>query len=97
MGLNPQVIIGTNEYNATASQISQQPGFSDTSAAKNNRIYVLTNPSLVEEPSPRVVEGILVLAQMLHPDLFGNVTVNVFNDSAGEFNDTAVQLFSSSP
>jgi len=94
VSLNPQIIIATNEFNMTASQIANQPGLQGTTAAKEGMVFVLTNPGLVEEPGPRLVEGLLVLARFIHPDLFNSTNVNIFNDSTGEFNGTAISQFS---
>lgn len=94
VSLNPQVIVATNEFNMTTQQIADQPGFGATSAAQNGRIYVLSNPAILEEPAPRLIEGLLVLAELLHPDLFSNITLGIFNDSKGEFNESSLSQFS---
>ncbi|MEM0272209.1 MAG: hypothetical protein QW514_06695 [Thermoprotei archaeon] len=60
---------------------------------KNNRVYVLSNPALLQEPSPRVIEGLLVMAKLLHPDLFNNLTTNILNDTDGQFNNTTLDQF----
>jgi iron complex transport system substrate-binding protein len=40
-------------------------------AVKHNRIY-LVNSDIFDRPSPRLVDGLEVLAKRLHPDLFGD-------------------------
>lgn len=97
VNLNPQIIIAPASLNETAQQlISTQPGFDQTSAAKNSRVYILEDYSDIQEPSPRVVVGLLEVAQIIYPNLFSNVTLNIFNDNTGVFNSTALQSFNTS-
>jgi iron complex transport system substrate-binding protein len=94
--LDPEIIIATNEFNMTAEQVANQPGFQTTAAVKAKAVYVLSNPDLIEQPSPRLVEGLLVLAKLIHPNLFNSTTIAIFSDFSGEFNDTSLSQFSSS-
>jgi len=94
VSLNPQIIITTNEFNMTAEQVAKQPGFQITDAAQAKRVFVLSDPDLIQQPSPRLVEGLLFLAKLIHPDLFNNTTITILNDFNGQFNDTSLSQFS---
>ncbi len=76
---NPQVIIitamGVNA--TTAKQIIKDllkiPGISEVEAVKKGRIYVLTGEAddMLTRPGPRVAKVALLLAKILHPEIFG--------------------------
>ncbi len=76
---NPQVIIVTAMgVNATtARQIIEDllkiPGISEVEAAKKGRIYVLTGEAddMLTRPGPRISKAVLLLAKILHPEIFG--------------------------
>lgn len=39
-------------------------------AVINNRIYKISNADYIERPGPRVVEGLVEVAGMIHPEIF---------------------------
>lgn len=45
--------------------------FFDLPAVRNNRVYAVDANSYFARPGPRVVEGAELLAQLIHPELFG--------------------------
>jgi iron complex transport system substrate-binding protein len=90
VSLDPQVVIATAEINMTSAQLAHQPGFQATSAAANGRFYVLAQSGQVQEPGPRLLEGLFVLASMIHPEEFPAPTAGVVNDATGQLNETAV-------
>lgn len=73
---NPQVIIaggGMGEGSDLPFQFAlNDERLGDIDARINNRIYeVITD--LVGRPGPRIVEGLELLAKMIHPELFGEI------------------------
>ncbi len=50
-------------------EIKNLPGWKDTTAAKQNNIFVV-NGDLVNRTGPRIVEGLEQIARLIHPELF---------------------------
>jgi len=74
---NPEVIIVTvmsMDPREVIKEISQTP-LVDTIAWKSGRVYVLTGEAddLISRPGPRVGEALLMVAQIIHPEVFGEV------------------------
>lgn len=69
---NPEVIIilapSKSKFNQTRRSLSSLPLFHQISAVKKGKIYYL-NEDLVSRLSPRVIEALYQLAQILHPEL----------------------------
>jgi iron complex transport system substrate-binding protein len=53
-----------------AEQLLRQPGWSNLPAARNDRVYAVNANAYFARPGPRVVEGVELLAHLLHPDKF---------------------------
>jgi len=53
---------------AQAHQLSAQPGWSDLPAVKAGEVYAVDGSWYFNRPGPRVVDGIEILARLLHPD-----------------------------
>jgi iron complex transport system substrate-binding protein len=51
-----------------AALVTGRPGFADLPAARSGRVWALDGSAWFNRPGPRVVEGIEVLAALLHPD-----------------------------
>ena len=73
---NPQVIIvgvgmGSGE-DLPFEVITTEPRLEDVDARINNRVYAITN-DLVSRSGPRTVEALELLAQMIHPEIFGEI------------------------
>ncbi|MGY0288741.1 MAG: ABC transporter substrate-binding protein [Candidatus Methanodesulfokora washburnensis] len=69
---NPDVIIllyGAM-YKASADDVKKRPGWNMISAVANNAIYQL-DENLFVRPGPRLVDGLEILAKVLHPEAFG--------------------------
>ncbi len=84
---NPDVIIfDTMELPKSAEEINaffaSLPGFSDVSAVKNGRIYLLTGQAanVIERPGPRVGEAIELVAAILHPEIFNKTVPSPLGD-----------------
>jgi len=50
--------------------LTQQPGWYDLSAVRNNRVLLLDGNQYFNRPGPRLVESLEILAEIFHPDLF---------------------------
>lgn len=46
------------------------PGWSDLSAVRSGRVWVVDANSFFSRPAPRLVEGVEILARILHPEAF---------------------------
>lgn len=52
-------------------RITGRPGWADLPAVKAGRVFVVDSSGYFSRPSPRLVDGVDVLAALLHPDRFG--------------------------
>jgi iron complex transport system substrate-binding protein len=50
--------------------VEQLPDWSTITAVKNGAIYPLTDSDLTDRVDPRVIDGLQILAQDIHPELF---------------------------
>lgn len=66
---DPEVYLATLGSMSAPSDITGRPGYASLSAVVNDRVYLLDD-NLVSRPGPRVVEGIRLIAEALHPDAF---------------------------
>ncbi|MEW6069103.1 MAG: helical backbone metal receptor [Candidatus Thermoplasmatota archaeon] len=69
---NPQVIITTkmnDPVGGTPEAIKNRTGWNVIEAVKHDRVY-LVDGNLFERPGPRLVDGLELLAKLLHPGLF---------------------------
>jgi iron complex transport system substrate-binding protein len=70
IGLNPQVIVlGDAAYGVSPKSVRERPGFDAIRAIQLNRVYPF-NDTLVSRPGPRIVDGLVQLARLLHPKVF---------------------------
>ena len=70
IGLNPQVIVlGDAAYGVSPRSVRERPGFAAIRAVQLNHIYPF-NDTLVSRPGPRIVDGLVQLARLLHPKVF---------------------------
>ena len=53
-----------------ARALPDLPGWSDVPAVKNGRVWVVDANSFFSRPAPRLVEGVEILARILHPEAF---------------------------
>jgi iron complex transport system substrate-binding protein len=68
---DPAVYLATLGSMSAPSDITGRPGYESLSAVKNDRVFLLDD-NLVSRPGPRVVEGIRLIAEALHPDAFAD-------------------------
>ncbi len=66
---NPSVIITAPHAGDTLS-IAKMPGYKDTTAAKNNLIYVVSDDNIISRPAYRIILGLEEIAKFLHPEAF---------------------------
>lgn len=66
---NPQVIITTKMNIATPDDIKNRTGWDVIDAVKNDRVYFFDG-NLFERAGPRLLDGLELLAELLHPELF---------------------------
>ena len=72
---DPEVIIvmpcsfSINRTVKEAPALTMRPGWKDVSAVKTGRVFAVQT-SLFHRPGPRLVEGLSLLASLLHPELF---------------------------
>ncbi len=52
------------------------PGWAKINAVKNGRVYVTEANSYFSRPGPRVVEGVEMLAEIIHPEVFKGTAPN---------------------
>lgn len=62
----PEVYVVASESGSSAESVAKRPGFQAIAAVAAGRIY-LVDSDLVSRPGPRVVEGLALLAKVLHP------------------------------
>jgi iron complex transport system substrate-binding protein len=73
---DPDVIFVTvcgYDVQRTLSEIStltQKPGWSSLQAVKDGRVFVLDSPAYYSRSGPRLVDGLDLMAFLLHPELF---------------------------
>jgi iron complex transport system substrate-binding protein len=52
-----------------AKQLLQQPGWNDLPAVLNDRVFAVNANAYFARPGPRVVDGVELLAHLIHPEL----------------------------
>jgi len=72
---NPDVIIFPHMYMGTTSwgtyeDIASRPGWSAITAIQNDDFYII-DASIISRSGPRLADALDVLAEMIHPELFG--------------------------
>ncbi len=73
---DPEVIFVTvcgYDVGRTLSEISTltgKPGWTELQAARNGRVFVLDSPAYYSRSGPRLVDGVEIMAYLLHPELF---------------------------
>ena len=55
-----------------ARSLTEVPGWLDAAAVKNDRVWVVDANSYFSRPAPRLVRGVEILGQILHPEAFAD-------------------------
>jgi len=67
---NPDMILlGDAAYGNSPAQVKQRAGWTGLKAVKDNNIQVFDD-NLVSRPGPRLVDGLEILAKLIHPEVF---------------------------
>jgi len=53
--------------------LSNKDGWASLPAVRNNRVYVIDAGAYTSRSGPRLVDGLEILAEMIHPDLFSGM------------------------
>src|SRR5215469_6909003 len=74
-GLSPEILVvspcgfGVEEAAEQAKQLLQQPSWNDFPAVLNDRVFAVDANAYFSRPGPRVVDGVELLAHLIHPEL----------------------------
>jgi hypothetical protein len=52
--------------------LALRSGWYSLPAVRSGRVYVADSPSYFSRPGPRIVNGLEILAEIIHPELFRN-------------------------
>lgn len=66
---NPDVII-TAPHAGDVESIKNMPGYKDTTAVKQGKIFVVSDDNIISRASNRIVLGLEEIAKFLHPEAF---------------------------
>ena len=67
---NPHIILlGDAAYGTTPDQVAARPGWSVIDAVKTNQVFPVDD-NLISRPGPRLVDGLEILAKLIHPEAF---------------------------
>ena len=53
--------------------LTQKEGWADTPAVRSNRVYVIDAGAYTSRSGPRLVDGLEIMAEMIHPELFSGM------------------------
>lgn len=73
---SPEILIvspcgfGVEKAVEQANLLLQQPGWNDLPAIRDNRVFAVNANAYFARPGPRVVDGVELLAHLIHPELF---------------------------
>jgi iron complex transport system substrate-binding protein len=75
---NPDIVIfptqmGIESFWGDFATVAARPGWSSINAVKNNQMYAV-NGDIIDEPGPRQVDSLEILAKIIHPEIFGAYT-----------------------
>jgi iron complex transport system substrate-binding protein len=75
---NPDIIVfptqmGVESFWGDFETVKNRPGWSSINAVKNNEMYAV-NGDIIDEPGPRQVDALEILAKIIHPEIFGTYT-----------------------
>jgi iron complex transport system substrate-binding protein len=68
---DPEIIILDDyQFGTTVESVSSRPGWASITAVKEQAISPISDPNLTDRPGPRVIDGLELLAKLIHPELF---------------------------
>ena len=69
--------VGIAQAKVNTKVVEKRPGFGDLTEAQRNRVYIMEE-ELYCRPSPRLLEGAIKLANILHPDVYGDLALPIW-------------------
>jgi iron complex transport system substrate-binding protein len=51
-------------------RLASNRGFYDLPAVQSGQVYIVDSPAFFSRPGPRIVDGLEILARIIHPELF---------------------------
>lgn len=67
---DPQIIVMSNTaYGTTVESLRERIGWQDIAAVRDQQVFAIDD-DLISRPGPRAVDGLEVLARLLHPERF---------------------------
>lgn len=92
---DPDVIVSLRGamHQATLEDFRARPGWGQVRAVQQGSVYVV-DENLFLRPGPRLIEGLEVLAGILHPEIFGSVEVVATDVDVGAVNRGLAQTLS---
>ena len=73
---NPQVIFVTamgSSADVVYKGIKDEIRLYSVDAIVNNQVYRISDANLIERPGPRIVDGLIEVSKMIHPEIFGDL------------------------
>jgi len=67
---DPEVYLVSSESGASQRAVARRAGFDAIAAVAAGRVVPIES-DLAERPGPRIVQGLLLIAEALHPEAFG--------------------------
>ncbi len=68
---NPDIIILGDYPYVSPDDVKQRPGaWQQLSAVNEEKVYAISDTSLVSKPGPRIIDGLEEMARIIHPELF---------------------------
>ncbi len=58
---------------AEVDRLASRPGWHSLPAVREGRVYVADSPAYFSRPGPRIINGLEILAQIIHPELFSGL------------------------
>jgi len=63
------ILLGDAAYGTTPDQVAARAGWSMINAVKSSRVFAVDD-NLISRPGPRLVDGLEILARLIHPEAF---------------------------
>jgi iron complex transport system substrate-binding protein len=75
---NPDIIVfptqmGVQSFWGTYTDVANRAGWNTISAVVNHKMYTVSG-DIIDEPGPRQVDSLEILAKIIHPEIFGTYT-----------------------
>lgn len=58
---------------AEADQLASREGWYNLPAVRENRVYIVDSPAYFSRPGPRIIKGLEIFAEIIHPELFSGL------------------------